>query len=199
MRRGVDLIDIYLRPRTHDRSRTTGCKSKCARWDGASTWVTSALEQLPNWLDRYHESGRTGGVAGVEADGGRIAARGYQYQYLRTLEALVSLVDSPHVASVRVEGSPEGGDADAVDFDVVAVDGRCLLAVQVKSSSAASSAADVFDVLVKLVRRCDAAEYQVLTNALPGRGAEEFAQALASAATPDELMDRLRRLLHGAR
>ncbi|MGV9883695.1 hypothetical protein [Streptomyces sp. NPDC003006] len=73
-------------------------------------------------------------------DGGRVAARGFLYQYLRTLEQLVAAIDEPQVAGVRVEGPPPGDQAvDKVDFDVVDADGTVRMAVQVKSRVAGGS------------------------------------------------------------
>jgi hypothetical protein len=108
----------------------------------------------------------------VALDGGRAAARGLQYQYLRTVEALLASIDHDQVAACRVEG-PAGSVAervvDAVDFDLVGPDGASLLAVQVKSSErqASYSAREAVLVLLHLVERFDAREYRLISSAVP--------------------------------
>jgi hypothetical protein len=100
-------------------------------------------------------------------DGGRAAARGLRYQYLRTLESMLSLVEDPRVASVRVEGPPSyEGHVDAVDFDVLDFNGDCRMAAQVKSKApeGSVSAADIFSVLAHLVSGHEALSYQLLTK-----------------------------------
>jgi hypothetical protein len=138
------------------------------------------------------------GRYGPGIDGGRIAARGLRYQYLRTLESMLGLVEDPRVAAVRVEGPPSHkGHADAVDFDVLDVDGRCRLAVQVKSKApgASASAAEVFAVLVHLVSGHDAVSYQLLTNGAPASTAQQLAEALSANVEPTRLRDRLAEVL----
>lgn len=140
-------------------------------------------------------------------DGGRVAARGFQYQYLRTLEALLDAVADSTVTAVRVEGPPAGADgADAVDFDVVGADGLVATAAQVKSRvpGAVMSSAEVFGLLVNMItdeRRhgYNAGEYVLLTNATAGANVVDLMQALADVeATEPVLRDRLTALLRGA-
>lgn len=60
-------------------------------------------------------------------DGGRIAAHGFQYQYLRTLETLLGLLENPAMAAVWIEGHASGTSAEKIDFSVVGSDGQCLV------------------------------------------------------------------------
>ena len=95
-------------------------------------------------------------------DGGRVAARGFLYQYLRTAEAvLIALTTDDRVHACRVEGDPyptELGSTDIVDFDLIDRDGTVLRSVQVKSGApgAQLSAGDVFTILVRLTARAEA-------------------------------------------
>ncbi|MDB6084375.1 MAG: hypothetical protein JWN43_2256 [Gammaproteobacteria bacterium] len=134
-------------------------------------------------------------------DGGRVAARGFQYQYLRTLESMLAVVNDPQIASVRVEGPPDhSGQADVVDFDLVDIDGRCRLAVQVKSKApgATVGAAEAFGVLTHLVSGADALSFQLLTNGRPASTAHELAVALSAQDEPARLRDRLAEILASA-
>lgn len=128
-------------------------------------------------------------------DGGRAAARGFQYQYARTLECLVRLVDDAEAACVRVEGPPPGSTtvADAVDFDVLGRDGAVLYAAQVKSKSPGLTfgAAQAVDVLIALVCHQDARRYALLTNADPSAGLQRLSDVLASARGIADLRDAL--------
>lgn len=71
------------------------------------------------------------------ADGGRSAARGLRYQYLRTLEALVDAAAEPGrgVAAVHVEGlpAPDGKAMESIDYELTGAGGRTLMAAQVKA------------------------------------------------------------------
>jgi tetratricopeptide (TPR) repeat protein len=130
-------------------------------------------------------------------DGGRIAARGFEYQYLRTLEALLDMADDQRVRSVRIEGPADaGGRGNAVDFDVVSVDGTCALAVQVKSKAPGGifEVSDAVSALVALVRDHDAVAYQVLANGEPSLQARQLSSALGNSppgALPGALEDLL--------
>lgn len=135
---------------------------------------------------------------GSGVDGGRIAARGLRYQYLRTLEAMLDLIDKPHVSSVRVEGPPSyEHHIDAVDFDVLDRDGHCCLAVQVKSKDPGRSVsgAETFAILAHLISAHDASSYQLLTNGVPTSSARELADALSAGVELTELRERLVQLL----
>jgi len=147
------------------------------------------------------EEGASGRVSGPALDGGRIAARGLRYQYLRTLESMLGLVEEPQVASLRVEGPPSHeGHADAVDFDVIDRDGRCCLAVQVKSKGPGGSvsAADAFAILVRLISEQDASSYQLLTNGAPTSASQQLAETLAVHVEPTRLRDELDKILVNA-
>jgi hypothetical protein len=133
-------------------------------------------------------------------DGGRVAAQGFRYQYWRTLEVLLDVVDESRVACVRVEGpDTETADGDAVDFDVMETDGRCRLAVQVKSKlpGGSISAASVFGVLARLIRH-DAAAYELQTNAAPTPSSQALANALAAEREPAQLQIALAEILTNA-
>ncbi|TQF04394.1 hypothetical protein E6W39_21935 [Kitasatospora acidiphila] len=119
----------------------------------------------------------------MSVDGGRIAARGYQYQYLRTLEALLALSDSSPAAACRIEGPGEATSAqnvDSVDFDLVDADGNSLVAVQVKSAASGRtvSAPRAMEVLLHLVSSFSSQHYELVTNATPDRGCARLADAL---------------------
>ncbi|MEV6527480.1 ATP-binding protein [Longispora sp. NPDC051575] len=134
-------------------------------------------------------------------DGGRIAAQGFQYQYLRTLEAMLDVVDDPQIAAVRVEGPPSAETyADSVDFDVVGVDGSCRAAVQVKTRQPGGivSGVDAYAVLVKLIADQDASSYQFLTNGSPAPAAQQLADALAAGPGPAALREVLEMVLNRA-
>ena len=90
-------------------------------------------------------------------DGGRVAAGGFLYQYLRTAEAvLLALATDGRVHACRVEGDPrptELGSADIVDFDLIDRNETVLRSVQVKSGAPdfQLSPGDVFTILARLV------------------------------------------------
>lgn len=136
-----------------------------------------------------------------QLDGGRVAARGLQYQYLRTLEAMLDLIDDATVAAVRVEGPADRQPADEVDFDVVGTAGQCFLAAQVKSvlPGGSVSAASAFGQLAKLTSKHDACRYNLLMNAIPEPSALNLQAALASANGPGELQAALGSVLSKAR
>jgi hypothetical protein len=117
-------------------------------------------------------------------DGGREAARGLQYQHIATLEALLNHVDVPAAAAVRVEGDPASQVADVVDYEILDIDGRPLLAAQVKSKARLEklSASAAFEVLARLAAQYDADSYLLQCSARPGPGAVELVRF---AAIPD--------------
>ncbi|MFG3048166.1 hypothetical protein ACGFZR_24945 [Streptomyces sp. NPDC048241] len=135
-------------------------------------------------------------------DGGRGAARGFHYQYLRTLERLVAVIDDPEVGCVRVEGPPPGDTAvDKVDFDVVDADGTVREAVQVKSRVAGGSmsGALALGVLLDMVNGSqEAGRYLLLTNARPGVKGERLGEVLSAGLTPHLLLDTLLELFPDA-
>ena len=101
-------------------------------------------------------------------DGGRVAAGGFLYQYLRTLEAALVALSDERVYAVRVEGDPnpsEVTDSEVVDFDLIDDQGTVLLAAQVKSGTSGTQLglSSVFRILVNLVK-VDAPRYELLTN-----------------------------------
>lgn len=116
-------------------------------------------------------------------DGGRVAARGFQYQYLRTLEALLASCDRPEVYGCRIEGPVDSTAAaaiDVVDFDLVGEDDSCLLAAQVKSAAPGRrvSAPDAFVILAEMVAKHDAVTYELITAGTPDAKCLALAQAI---------------------
>lgn len=135
-------------------------------------------------------------------DGGRVAAYGYQYQYLRTLEQLVALLPEPQVDCVRVEGpSASEGAVDQVDFDVVDLDGSVRMAVQVKSRVAGGSmsGATALGILLAMVSGGqEARSYWLLTNARPAGRSGDLDEILSAGLEPPVLRRRLMELFHDA-
>ncbi|WP_326563417.1 NB-ARC domain-containing protein [Micromonospora peucetia] len=135
-------------------------------------------------------------------DGGRIAARGFQYQYLRTLEALLDWIDNRSVASIRVEGPPPSGveGVDAVDFDVIDAQERCVVAAQVKSKQygAQIGVSQIVETLLRLVQAQDASEYHLLTNGTPSPSASRLIELLLEERPPAEIAEMVLRSLENA-
>lgn len=137
----------------------------------------------------------------VRIDGGRIAARGFQYQYLRTLEVMLDLINESAMTAIRVEGGPDNeNNNDVVDFDVIDAKGNCSLVVQVKSRAPGGlvSAIDIFDVLAKIIKGQDSTCYQMMTNGSPTPQAEELAAAFRACSDPSQLVQKLSTLLKKA-
>ncbi|GGT87747.1 NB-ARC domain-containing protein [Streptomyces violascens] len=116
-------------------------------------------------------------------DGGRVAARGFQYQYLRTVEALLVGMQQSEVTACRVEGPGNAVSVhhvDSVDFDLVDASGRSLLAVQVKSAGAGRTvrAREAVSVLVHLVTGFEADQYRLITSAVPDEGCLRLGELL---------------------
>ncbi|MBR7828752.1 hypothetical protein KDK95_20760 [Actinospica sp. MGRD01-02] len=128
-------------------------------------------------------------------DGGRTAARGFQYQYHRTLEWLVAHLDDPAVAAVRVEGPAptETAVGDSVDFDAQRDDGSVIFAAQVKSKALGlqMSAPKAFDALLALAKGSTAERYALVTNAALDATAQRLAAALEEASDLADLRARL--------
>ncbi|NEE32392.1 hypothetical protein G3M53_43960, partial [Streptomyces sp. SID7982] len=140
----------------------------------------------------------------VRMDGGRVAARGFQYQYLRTLEAMLTASDQERVHGCRIEGPTDTTSVsavDVVDFDLVDRDGDCLFAAQVKSASPGRqvSAPDAFTILAELVCKVEAERYELITAALPDRNCRALAAILdAPPDGPGQLRSQLAQLLQRA-
>ncbi|MFG3590486.1 hypothetical protein [Streptomyces sp. NPDC047990] len=116
-------------------------------------------------------------------DGGRVAARGFQYQYLRTVEALLASVRNGEAAVCRIEGPGNAVSlqhTDSVDFDLADAAGRSLMAVQVKSAGAGRTvkAREAVTVLVHLVTGFEAEQYRLITSAAPDEGCLRLAEVL---------------------
>ncbi|WP_158609825.1 hypothetical protein [Micromonospora sp. CV4] len=141
-------------------------------------------------------------MAGV--DGGRIAARGFQYQYLRTLEYMFDALGNPEVAACRVEGDPNPvnpDEVDAVDFDMVDRSGAVVIAAQVKSRAAGAKMglAEACTILSKLVARTDARTYLLLTDAIfPSSLKRIFMDAVQSDTSIPQLRETLAGVLRSA-
>ncbi|MEU7336681.1 NB-ARC domain-containing protein [Streptomyces sp. NPDC007074] len=137
-------------------------------------------------------------------DGGRVAARGFQYQYLRTREAMLTASDQGRVHGCRIEGPVDSMSVaaiDVVDFDLVDSDGDCLLAAQVKSASPGRqvSAPGAFTILAELVCKVEAERYELITAALPDRNCRALVTLLnAPSDNPGQLRSQLAQLLQRA-
>ncbi|MEU2624624.1 hypothetical protein ABZ642_42045 [Streptomyces sp. NPDC007157] len=119
----------------------------------------------------------------MTTDGGRIAARGFQYQYLRTVEALLAAAGDADVAACRIEGPGSTVSvqrADSVDFDLTDAAGCSLMAVQVKSAAAGRTvrAREAVSVLVHLVTGFEARRYRLITSAAPDERCVRLAELL---------------------
>ncbi|MFD6603687.1 tetratricopeptide repeat protein [Streptomyces coelicoflavus] len=140
----------------------------------------------------------------VRMDGGRLAARGFQYQYLRTLEAMLTASDQERIHGCRIEGPTDttsNAAVDVVDFDLVDREGDCLLAAQVKSASPGRqvSAPDAFTILAELVCKVEAERYELITAAVPDRNCRTMAKILdAPPADTDQLKSQLAQVLQRA-
>jgi hypothetical protein len=140
----------------------------------------------------------------VVADGGRNAARGLRYQYLRTLEALMDAAAEPgqEVTAVHVEGLPApGGRApESIDYEMTGAGGRTLLAAQVKARApgAVMGAGEAFRALAALVRARDADRYALLTCATEGQSVRKLAAVLGAGLPLGELRGAVDAILASA-
>lgn len=120
-------------------------------------------------------------------DGGRNAAKGFLYQYIRTLEELLGSVYNAQVAALYVEGFSNAGEgshaAESVDYELRDHAGQSLLAVQVKARTPSNRlhAAELYRIIEKLVLGHKAVRYQVITNGILGESALSIADALREA------------------
>lgn len=127
------------------------------------------------------------------ADGGRNAYRGLRYQYLRTLEALMTAVEDPAlgISAVHIEGMPgrDGADRDSVDYELSDASGRVLEAVQVKKRAMKKTmgASDAFRALKRLVEDQDADRYTLQVGVRAGESVKGLAAALESVRDPAAL------------
>ncbi|WP_335990072.1 hypothetical protein [Glycomyces sp. MUSA5-2] len=129
-------------------------------------------------------------------DGGRIAARGFQYQYLRTLESMLGCLDDPRVDAIRVEGDPTSAQ-ETVDFDLLEADGSSLLAVQVKSKGheGRATAPELFKTLCGLVTQQESRAHELWTNAVPDAGARRLVEILTAPTDLEDFRTQLQQLL----
>jgi hypothetical protein len=126
------------------------------------------------------------------ADGGRNAARGLRYQYLRTLEALMDAEESGQcVVAVHVEGlpAPDGKAPDSIDYELTGAGGGAVMAAQVKARAPGTvmGAGEAFRALAGLVRDRDADRYALLTSASEGESVRELAALLGAGLAPRDL------------
>lgn len=139
----------------------------------------------------------------MAADGGRNAARGLRYQYLRTLEALADAAEEPvrGVTAVHVEGlpAPDGKAPESIDYELTGDAGVVLLAAQVKARApgAVMGAGEAFRALAGLVKARDADRYALLTSASEGDSARDLAALLGAGLPPAELRAEVGRILAG--
>ncbi|MFG1715468.1 hypothetical protein [Micromonospora sp. NPDC049203] len=137
-------------------------------------------------------------------DGGRAAARGFQYQYLRTLEYMLMAIGNPAVFACRIEGEPHPAnpnEVDAVDFDMVDDSGAALIAAQVKSRSAGAKIglAEACTIFAKIIARNDAQSYLLLTNAIVSSRLEHFFEKLIPrCSSADALREAIADTLRGS-
>jgi len=123
-------------------------------------------------------------------DGGVLAAAGLRYQYLRTVDEVLDVIERGlDVAALHIEGcrvrpaDDDPTDKQIVDYEVVAPDGRCLKAVQVKSvmdpaNSRLFGVAAAREVFAELVKT-DAEAYELHTNAPLAPETERLCELLA--------------------
>ncbi|WP_444963936.1 NB-ARC domain-containing protein [Nocardiopsis sp. M1B1] len=133
-------------------------------------------------------------------DGGRVAARGFEYQYLRTIEATLIALSDPDFHACHVEGDPlptEGPAVDIVDFAFVGPEGRVLQSAQVKSGGPTSElrVGQVVDILAKLISSGEADRYALLTNTRTHPTVDALARVLAEPLLPEERRTRLAEVL----
>jgi GNAT superfamily N-acetyltransferase len=136
-------------------------------------------------------------------DGGRSAAWGFFFQYVRTLEALLDVVDLGSARAVYVEGkgaNARGRPAESVDYELVDHAGVTVAAVQVKGRGpdGCLGPAAVFRALSGLARDRNALRYELITNARLGKLAVVLAEILQSGAGPGELRWRISEVLSAA-
>jgi hypothetical protein len=136
-------------------------------------------------------------------DGGRNAAKGFLYQYIRTLEALLEVAELGSVGAVHVEGRrPAGGEprAESIDYELTDHAGCTLEAVQVKGRGPGGrlGSTDIFRTLSGLVRDREAPKYQVITNATLGDSAVALVTALREGADLGNLRRSIDKVLSSA-
>jgi hypothetical protein len=136
-------------------------------------------------------------------DGGRNAAKGFLYQYIRTLEALLEVAELGSVGAVHVEGRrPAAGEprAESIDYELTDHAGCTLVAVQVKGRGPGGrlGSTDIFRTLSGLVRDREAPKYQVITNATLGDSAVALVTALREGADLGNLRRSIDKVLSSA-
>lgn len=132
-------------------------------------------------------------------DGGRIAARGFTYQCLRTVEAVLIALADPRFHTCRVEGDPYPTELSAVgivDFDLIDTEGNVLQSVQVKSggTTARTEIGPVFQILFRLTGRGEAEQYALVTDAQVSASVRELQRVLSLPLSPGERRARLERV-----
>lgn len=115
--------------------------------------------------------------------GGRAAVRGFEYQFLCTLESALRafLASEFELASVAVDAPPldePGADPEIVDFGLLTPSG-CALAAQVKAGVHGStlSAVEAVRILLRLLTH-NADRYAVITSRRAGAGLQALRELL---------------------
>ncbi|MGC5380361.1 hypothetical protein ACPXB1_17995 [Micromonospora sp. DT68] len=137
--------------------------------------------------------------------GGQDALRGFEYQFMRTLEyAFAALEDKTIGATSLCVESPtnldgQGIDSEAVDFTVQRGE-QCIIAAQVKSgrTNSSLSASSALPILIRLINT-PAEQYLLLTNRAPGKNLIALADTLSAAVSePRGLSDKVLPLVEHA-
>jgi hypothetical protein len=110
-------------------------------------------------------------------DGGRLAASGFQYQYIKTVERVLPWLDldSPTDHVLVVEGDPAAAmesSQQVIDFHLRSGSGVIEVAAQVKwkSPGRLMAATEAFSILLRLIAVGEAKSYELLTNSGAGPG-----------------------------
>lgn len=135
----------------------------------------------------------------VERDGGQVAAHGLQYQYLRTIEILLGLLESgADSCRVHVEGRDDltdgAGSNQIVDIEVVDGTGRTVLIEQVKSvldpaSSRELTGPDIARILGAFMATKRSDTYRIVVNGRLNSVAGRLCDQLNAGTIPDDVAD----------
>jgi hypothetical protein len=139
---------------------------------------------------------------GGSTGGGR-AASGLFYQYLFTIEKLLTLVakHSPAATQVRIEDpeDPNVLDPDIVDFSVYSANELIEELHQAKSVAAPQkstiSAGEALTILVRMIGKTDAPVYVLTTNARPGEDIDRLNALLAGTDSDANMLRELQFLV----
>ncbi len=108
------------------------------------------------------------------SQGGRGAAAGFHYQYLKTLESLIGILeaDDRTVEEVQIEGPPasspdDGIDTEIIDYQLVKKSGDVAVVAQVKSGHGVLTASTALATFLRMVSTGEADAYELVTNLSP--------------------------------